>query len=322
MNVTSRWRLSLLGGIMVESEREGRWHPVSLEPRRFALLAYLAADAFGHLHTRDSLLELLWPERPERLARLALRQALHHLATRLGPELIVRQGRQLLGVDRERLSCDVHRFEAALREGRLRDALAEYRGDFMKGFVLSSQPDSFEDWITRTRLRLLDGAISAVTAMSQREEPGADGASSGLGWVHRALALSPYSETLLGRAVDLRLERGDRGGAVREVQSFSRRLRDELGLEASERVAEMRARAAETSGSPHEADRVPAGSPVPADGLRLELEAVLSGRAERMERPVRSDGSDAEPHTHKLIVERRLVGGRRSAVVQIVEIGD
>jgi len=322
MNVTSHWRLTLLGGVQVEVEREGQWHTVSIEPRRFALLAYLAAAVSGHLHTRDSLLELLWPERPERLARLALRQSLHHLASRLGPELIVRQGRQLLGVDQERLACDVHRFEAALREGRLRDALAEYRGDFMKGFVLSSQPDSFEDWITRTRLRLLDGAISAVTAVSQQEESGADGASPGLGWVHRALALSPYSETLLGRAVDLRLERGDRGGAVREIQSFSRRLRDEVGLEASERVAGLRARAAGTSGSPHEAARSPVGSLVPVDGLRLELEAVLSGRAERMERPVRSDGSVAEPYTHKLVVERRLVDGRRSAVVQMVEVAD
>jgi hypothetical protein len=61
---------------------------------------------------------------------------------------------------------------------------------------------------------------------------------------------------------------------------------------------------------------------VPVDGLRLELEAVLSGRAERMERPVRSAGSDAEPYTHKLVVERRLVDGRRSAVVQMVEVVD
>jgi hypothetical protein len=61
---------------------------------------------------------------------------------------------------------------------------------------------------------------------------------------------------------------------------------------------------------------------VPVDGLRLELEAVLSGRAERMERPIRSDGSDAEPYTHKLVVERRLVDGRRSAVVHLVEVVD
>ena len=79
-------------------------------------------------------------------------------------------------------------------------------------------------------------------------------------------------------------------------------------------------------------DRRARGGPSPGDphgfaelaeiGLRLELEAVLSGRAERMERPVRSDGSDADGYTHKLVVERRLVDGRRSAVVQLVEVVD
>lgn len=322
MTVMSQWRLTLLGGIQVEVETEGDWRPVSVEPRRLALLAYLAAGAAGHLHTRDSLLALLWPERPEHLARLALRQSLHHLRARLGRGLIVRQGRQLLGIDRERLSCDVHRFEEALRQGRLRDALAEYRGDFLEGFVLSAQPWTFEEWITTTRLRLLDGAISAVTALSDQGRPGPDGNPSGLGWVHRALALSPYSETLLGRAVDLRLERGDRGGAVREVQLFSRRLRDEVGLEASDRVARLRARAAGTISPPREAGLSPVGSLVPVDGLRLELEAVLSGRAERMERPVRPAGSDGEPCTHTFVVEGRLVDGRRSAMVQMVEVVD
>jgi DNA-binding SARP family transcriptional activator len=315
----TQWKLTLFGGVQVEVEEEGEWRPVPIEPRRLALLAYLAADVAGHLRTRDSILALLWPDRPDRLARLALRQSLHHLTTRLGPGLIVRRGRQLLGLDRKRLSCDVHRFEEALRQGRLRDALAEYRGDFLEGFMLSSQPDSFEEWITTTKLRLLDGAISAVTALSLREGSGPDGTYSGLGWVHRALALSPYSETLLGRAVDLRLERGDRGGAMREVQSFSRRLRNEVGLDASERVVGLSARAAGTN-VPLEgmADSLE-GFRVPPDGLRLELDAVLSGRAERMERLVLSHGSGGTPVLHTLVIERRVVDDRPMAVVRVVD---
>src|SRR5687768_1210395 len=85
-----------------------------------------------------------------------LRQALYHLTKRLGSGLIVRRGRQRVGVDRERMVCDVHRFEAALREGKSQDALVDYRGDFLEGFVLTSQPEPFEEWIRSTRLRLLD----------------------------------------------------------------------------------------------------------------------------------------------------------------------
>jgi DNA-binding SARP family transcriptional activator len=318
----TRWKLTLFGGVQVEVEEGGQWRPVPIEPRRLALLAYLAADVAGRLHTRDSVLALLWPERPERLARLALRQSLHHLTTRLGPGLIVRRGRQLLGLDRERLSCDVHRFEEALRQARLGDALAEYRGDFLEGFVLSSQPDAFEEWITTTRLRLLDAAISAVSALSLREGSGPDGTPADLGWVHRALALSPYSETLLGRAVDLRLERGDRGGAIREVQSFSRRLRDEVGLDASERVVELSARASGTNLPPDGMADSLEGFHVPADGLRLELEAVLSGRAERMERSVLSRDSGGTPVAHTLVIERRVVDDRPIAVVRVVDTVD
>ncbi|MFN2383870.1 MAG: BTAD domain-containing putative transcriptional regulator, partial [Gemmatimonadota bacterium] len=274
------WRLSCFGGIHAEVREGAEWRPGPVQPRPLALLACLAmADP---LHTRDAILALLWPDRPERLARLALRQSLHHLNARLGPGLILRRGRQRLGLDRERLACDVYRFESALREGRLRDAVTEYRGDFLEGFVLSYQPDAFEEWITTTRLRLLDGAISAVTALSHQElsEPG--GTPSGLGWVHRALALSPYSETLLGRAVELHLRRGDRGGAVREVQAFSRRLLEEVGLGASERVLELHDRAAAATGSNEGGE--PLALRLPKDGLRAELEAVLSGRAEWMER--------------------------------------
>jgi DNA-binding SARP family transcriptional activator len=318
----TQWRLTLFGGVQVEVAGEGDWRPVAIEPRRLALLAYLAAGVAGHLHTRDSILALLWPDRPERLARLALRQSLHHLRARLGPGLIVRRGRQLLGLDQRRLSCDVHRFEEALREGRLGDALAEYRGDFLEGFVLSAQPDSFEDWITTTRLRLLDGAISAVTALSYQEESGPTGTSPGLGWVHRALALSPYSETLLSRAVELRLERGDRGGALREVQSFSRRLQEDVGLGASERVVGLRARAAGTGLPPEGAAESPEAIRLPPDGLRLELEAVLSGSAERIERSVLSHGSDGAPVTQTLVVERRVVDDRPTAVVRVVGSAD
>ena len=318
MDVKKAWQLSLFGGIQIEVRQDDEWRPGPVQPRPLAVLACLAmAD---QLHTRDALLALLWPDRPERLARLALRQSLHHLNARLGPGLIVHRGRQRLGLDRERLACDVHRFEAALREGRHRDALTEYRGDFLEGFVLSSQPDGFEDWITSTRLRLLDGAISAVNELSHQEVPGPAGTLVGLGWVHRALALSPYSETLLGRAVELHLRRGDRGGAVQEVQAFSRRLREEVGLGASEQVVELRGRAIASSASTEGGEPPPLR--LPEDGLRAELEAVLSGRADWMERSVVVDGLGGASVAHMLVVERQLVDGRLAATVRVVPTVD
>src|SRR2546427_8673502 len=46
------------------------------QPRRLALLAYLAAASPQGFHRRDTLLALFWPELDQEHARAALRQAL------------------------------------------------------------------------------------------------------------------------------------------------------------------------------------------------------------------------------------------------------
>ena len=292
----------MFGGIQVDIEEGGEVRPALVEPSRLALLAYLATEATGRFRTRDSILALLWPDRPEQQARLALRQALYHLTARLGPGLIIRRGHHGLCLEPERVSCDVHRFETALRDGRFQPALAEYRGDFLEGFALTSQPESFEEWTRATRSRLLDGAISAVTAMSEGDGREPEKLHVRLGWVHRALALSPYSESLLSRAVDLRLQRGDRGGAMREVDTFSRQLRKDIGLGDSELVEGMRERAGawgdEAAVSSSREFRLP------ADGLRVELEEILSGRLDRVERVVAGGGNGGPLTTVRLIIER------------------
>ena len=316
--VMRRWRITLFGGMQVDLEEGGEIRPAIVEPSRLALLAYLATEATGRFRTRDSILALLWPDRSERRARLALRQALYHLTARLGPGLIVRRGNQRLCLDPDRVSCDVHRFETALAEGRFRDALAEYRCDFLEGFFLTSQPESFEEWSRVTRSRLLDGAISAVTAMSEGDVGESEDHEFRLGWVHRALALSPYSESLLSRAVDLRLERGDRGGALREVEGFSRRLRREIGLGDSRLVEGMRVRA--TSRGDETAARSAREVRLPTDGLRVELEEVLSGRLDRVERLVAAAGDGDPVPTLRVIVERGGTSDRNGiATVRIEE---
>ena len=310
-----RWRITLFGGMHVDIEEDGRVRPALVEPSRLALLAYLATAAPGRFRTRESILALLWPDRSEQRARLALRQALYHLTTRLGPGLIIRRGHQQLCLDPERVTCDVHRFEKALLEGRFQLALAEYRADFLEGFSLASHSEPFEEWMRTTRLRLLDGAISAVTAVSADEGRDSEDLRHQLGWVHRALELSPYSESLLSRAVTLRLERGDRGGAMREVEGFSRRLRKDLGLGDSRLVEGMRVQAASRGHGPASPSQ---DVRLPADGLRAELEDILAGRVDRVERLVTDERSLT---TVRVVLERHDSGnGSAIATVRVEEM--
>lgn len=300
--------LRLFAGVRAEIVTGSRVESARVEPKRLALLAYLAADVAGHLHTRDSLISIFWPERPEHLARLALRQSLHHLAARLGPDILLREGRQLVGLATDRVSCDVHRFQRALGEGRTRDALEEYRGGFLEGFVLSTQPRPFDEWIQRSRTRFRDAAIAATAAVAAEEGVASAGAHLALGYVHRALELSPYSEDLLNQAVDLRLRSGDRGGAIDEIGEFSGRLLSELGMAPSRRVERLQARAISGSDPPGAGAR---GYRIvlPDDGIRPELEALLAGEVDRAERAVECVGSDRVAIACRLILESVIRDG-------------
>src|SRR5260370_18722313 len=70
---------------------------VLAQPKRVALLAYLAAATPRRLHRRDSLVALFWPELDQEHARPALRQALHGLRHALGDGLLVTPAADAIG---------------------------------------------------------------------------------------------------------------------------------------------------------------------------------------------------------------------------------
>src|SRR5687768_17252806 len=72
---------------------------VLAQPKRLALLAFLATARPRGFVSRDSLLALFWPESDEERARNSLRQALHHLRRSLGDASIVGRGDREVGVD-------------------------------------------------------------------------------------------------------------------------------------------------------------------------------------------------------------------------------
>ena len=65
-------------------------HALLAQPRRLALLAYLAVAAPRGLHRRDAILTLFWPELDQQHARAALRQALRVIRGSLGAVLTSR----------------------------------------------------------------------------------------------------------------------------------------------------------------------------------------------------------------------------------------
>src|SRR5437667_27732 len=137
------------------------------QPRRLALLAYLAAATPQGFHRRDSLLALFWPELDQEHARAALRQALHVVRDALGAGAVASRGDEEIGLAFDHVSCDVGAFERAVAVGQFREALDLYRGDLLEGFFITGAP-SFEQWLETERGRLREVASRAARTLGER----------------------------------------------------------------------------------------------------------------------------------------------------------
>src|SRR5256712_13998225 len=84
--------LRLLGRLTLTSADGRDVRALLGQPRRLALLAYLAAATPPGFHRRDSLLALFWPELDQEHARAALRQALHVVRDTLGTDAVASRG--------------------------------------------------------------------------------------------------------------------------------------------------------------------------------------------------------------------------------------
>ena len=190
-----------------------------------ALLAYLAVAKPRGLHRRDTVVGLLWPELGQERARAALRHTVYRLRRSLGGDAIINRGDEDIGIDPAVIRCDAATFEDLLDAGLVAEALAVYGGDLLPGFFVPGAPE-FERWLDDERRRLRGRASSSAWAHAAicAERGHSEDA---VRWAKRATSLAPDDEQLLRRALTLLAERGDIAGALREYDTFARRLQTE-----------------------------------------------------------------------------------------------
>lgn len=197
---------------------------VVAQPKRFGLLAYLAAARPYGFHRRDSLLALLWPKLGTTQARRALRQALHFLRHAIGADAIVNRGEGLALSDT--VWCDVRAFDGALSEDRLDEGLAVYRGDFLAGFHIPQVSAHFDHWLDAERAFLRERAVTAAWQLAEREDGRGD-AERAAYWARRATDVHATNENSIQKLIGLLGRQGDRRGAMRAYETFARRLQQE-----------------------------------------------------------------------------------------------
>jgi predicted ATPase/DNA-binding SARP family transcriptional activator len=228
----AQWRIELLGELQA--------HFGSCVIRRFktqktaALLAYLAYH-HRHPHSRDSLLDLLWPDIDPDSARNSLRVALHSLRRDLDlPDALATP---VLVIDRGTIrmhptaTTDVAEFEAILqaaaaapspaaRAARLAEAIALYRGDLL--------PGHYEEWVLTAREHLSELYLGALQQRVAALEQVGD-LEGALEVARRAVGADPLREEAHYDLMRLYAAMGQPSAMLRQYQELERVLKEELG---------------------------------------------------------------------------------------------
>ena len=216
-----------------------------------ALLLYLAVEN-DRPHRRDVLAELLWPDKPQGVARNSLKQALSNLRTALGecdnstPLLIASRDEIQINqsspywIDTDEFSsliknCETHTHTrlsvCAVCEANLLHAIEFWRGDFLADFHLPENQD-FNNWIIIKREVFQRQMAEALSSLSLIYEARGEYAKAGV-YCRQLTELEPWSEKNHRNLMRILALSGRRSAALRQYQICRESLKTELDVEPS-----------------------------------------------------------------------------------------
>lgn len=203
--------LRTLGSLDLRDRAGREVRPALQQPKRMALLVFLALMAPRGYQRRDTLLNLFWPDLDTEHARAALRRALYFLRQQLGEEVLVNRGDEEVGITEGRLLCDAVEFERLLPKDPS-GALELYQGHLLEGFYIAGAPDA-ERWLDQQRSQLRELAVNAAWKLAESDGTDAETAAA-LG--RRAAAFTPDDPAALQRLARLTRKLGGAAPAARD----------------------------------------------------------------------------------------------------------
>lgn len=213
-----------------------------------ALLAYLAVEA-NQPHSREKLAGLLWPERPETIARRNLSQTLLNLRKTLGdhqadPPFFLVTSQTIQFNQASDYSLDVTEFTTLLNHTRqhqheaighctacaaaLQTTAALYQGRFLDGFSL---PDSeeFETWCLLKQEWLQAQMLDVLEYLASYSEWQQD-YKAAYSWAWRQREIDPLREPAHRRLMRVLWLDGQRSQAIQQYEQCRDLLLAELGV--------------------------------------------------------------------------------------------
>jgi DNA-binding SARP family transcriptional activator/predicted ATPase len=209
-----------------------------------ALLAYLAVES-DRPHRREKLAALLWPERPDQVARANLRRTLSSLRRVIGDRgaavpflLVTRETVQFnhasdYWLDMREFQAQLDRGGEELATGRgLADAVSLYRGTFLEGFSVRGSP-TFEDWAAVVEHRSQRQASAAIRGLVE-DLMSRYQLDPALEFTWRWVELEPWQEQAHQQLMTALALSGQRTAALAQFEACKTALREELAVDPSQ----------------------------------------------------------------------------------------
>lgn len=222
-----------------------------------ALLIYLALQP-EHAQRRESLAELLWPDRPAGSARTNLRQALYGIRRGLEdsqadpPYLLISGDSLQLNLAAE-VQIDALLFSGLIQyvkehyhpqaplcrecAQKLKQAVELYQGNFLEGMFLGESV-AFQEWMMLQRERYQHDYLYGLELLCRyaRQEKHDLWA---VDLARRIVAANPLDESGHRQLMQSLAEAGKRGMALEHYQECRQILLEELGVEPSQETREL-----------------------------------------------------------------------------------
>jgi DNA-binding SARP family transcriptional activator/LysM repeat protein len=227
-----------------EISRRGEPMPTGWSVKGRELVAYLVARPAGA--PRDRVIEELWPDVEPTLAKLRFNKAATLVrSTARGTQdsrvYVERVGDSAYRLEEHTWWIDAWEFERLIREaertedaieaiGRLRDAVALYRGEFCD--------DAYYPWLEGVRERFRNLFVEACGRLSYLLSTAGEH-DQALSVLERAIQADPVCEDLVRRAIAVEAALGRRAAALARYRRLETTLDAELDIEPDPETREL-----------------------------------------------------------------------------------
>ncbi len=244
----TKYRIELLGGIQVV-----RYESVMarLPPQKMSLLLARLAYPPLHEHSRDELMELLWPEVEPSAGRNRLKQLLFALRDVLtsgdkDAATLIEADRHTLRLNAHHVTTDIAHFQNSLKAASISASYEERVSWLWEAVAVYTAPlltGHYEDWILIERDCLAETYINAVLQLvslqGQGESASPEDHNSLLLHLRRATNADPLREELQAALIGFYLQQGRFSEALRQYQRLEQQLAQDLDVRPSEEIQSL-----------------------------------------------------------------------------------